>query len=122
VFKAAARLAPSALLYLTGATLPSTSSAVDARPLGLIEKEIAMVNRKSILKALTLLVTGLPLTDAWGQSNATTYRSPYTVEFTIPLQELTGDLDKSQLGDPTQESTIAFPLWYSNKVRDRYGS
>jgi cell wall-associated NlpC family hydrolase len=71
---------------------------------------------------LPLLVAGVPLSAAWGQSNDTAYRSPYTVEFTIPVQELTGDFDKRQRGDPTQESTVAFPLWYSNRARDRYGA
>jgi hypothetical protein len=80
-----------------------------------------MSNRYSTLIALVLLVGWLPLEDVRGQDKDAAYRSPYSVEFTIALKELTADFDKGLRGDPTQESSVAFANWYSGDVRAKYG-
>lgn len=80
-----------------------------------------MPYRKSTLTALMVLVGGLPLAGAGDQGKEAPYRSPYSVAFTIPLKELTGDFDNGQRGDAAQQSSVALANWYSKEVRDRYG-
>ncbi len=82
-----------------------------------------MSNRKCTVIALTLLIGGMPLADVRAQNKDTAYRSPYSVEFTIPLKDLLGDFDKGAVArsDPGQESSVAFANWYSKEVRDKYG-
>lgn len=50
------------------------------------------------------------------------YRSPYSVEFSFPRQELLEDILSGARGGPKDESSIPFQSWNSAHVRDRYGS
>jgi hypothetical protein len=49
-----------------------------------------------------------------------TYRSPYTVEFTLPKPELVGDLERTERGDPRLEAEIPHEHWYSRRTLERW--
>lgn len=53
---------------------------------------------------------------------ATGYRSPYMVEFTHPLEELVGDLERTERGDPRLEAEIPFAQWYGHRTLERWHS
>jgi len=46
--------------------------------------------------------------------------SAYRLEFTFPLDELVGDLEHTERGDPTLESEIPHRHWYSHETRRRF--
>src|SRR4051812_9809897 len=48
------------------------------------------------------------------------YRSPYRVEFTVPLAELIGDLERTERGDRRVEAEIPFHQWYSPRTLERW--
>lgn len=48
------------------------------------------------------------------------YRSPYRIEFTLPLEELVGDLMQSERGDPRLEGEVAHEHWYSHRTLERW--
>ncbi|QEH38942.1 NlpC/P60 family protein [Aquisphaera giovannonii] len=50
------------------------------------------------------------------------YRSPYGVEFTYPVAELIGDLERTERGDPRLEAEIPFAHWYSKRTLERWHS
>ena len=55
------------------------------------------------------------------QDQGKTYRSPYTVKFTFPLSDLTGDLAHGVRSDPRLQASVPFSDWYSRQIRERYG-
>ena len=64
------------------------------------------------------LVVGMMGRGAMGQEGA--YQSPYRVEFTIPTEELVGDLDGTERGDRRREAGIPHGEWYSPRARERW--
>jgi hypothetical protein len=48
------------------------------------------------------------------------YQSPYSVKFTVSLEELTGDLEGSR-GDIKNQSSVKFQSWYADSTKSRYG-
>jgi cell wall-associated NlpC family hydrolase len=50
------------------------------------------------------------------------YASPYHLAFTSKLDDLVGDLDHTERGDPRRESSTPHEHWYSHKVRERFGA
>src|SRR5581483_2317030 len=50
------------------------------------------------------------------------YRSPYRAEFTRPTEELIGDIERSERGDPRIESEVPPQEWYSHRVREHWGA
>jgi hypothetical protein len=56
------------------------------------------------------------------KSKESTYQSPYSVKFTLPLSELTGDFKTGVRGDPHDEATVPFSEWYSAKIRETKGA
>jgi hypothetical protein len=50
------------------------------------------------------------------------YRSPYRVEFTLPPEELIGDLERTERGDPRMEAEVPFHQWYSRRTLERWRS
>lgn len=48
------------------------------------------------------------------------YRSPYSVQFSLPLAELLHDI-KGPRGDPRDESSVHFAEWYSGHIKKQYG-
>jgi hypothetical protein len=50
------------------------------------------------------------------------YRSPYSVQFSYPLKELLGDIERTPRGDPRDQSSVHFRDWYSPQVRKHYGA
>lgn len=53
---------------------------------------------------------------------AAAYRSPYAVEFTLPREELVGDLDKTERGDFRVEAEVPFTQWYGHRTLERWHS
>jgi cell wall-associated NlpC family hydrolase len=49
------------------------------------------------------------------------YQSPYAVNFSYPLGELIGDIQRGERGQPHQESSVPFAEWYSLRVRRQFG-
>jgi cell wall-associated NlpC family hydrolase len=77
--------------------------------------------------AVTFVVTQAGVTPARAQervaqNDAAAYQSPYRVKFSVNPTELTGDLDRTERGDPRIESEIAFPQWYSGRTLERWHS
>jgi cell wall-associated NlpC family hydrolase len=52
----------------------------------------------------------------------TPYRSPYSVEFTVPMGELLEDIEKGTRGDPKHQSSVPFDDWYTLRIREKYGA
>lgn len=50
------------------------------------------------------------------------YRTPYGVEFRHPVEELIGDLIRTDRGDPRREAEVPHDRWYAAEVRRRWGS
>jgi cell wall-associated NlpC family hydrolase len=50
------------------------------------------------------------------------YRSPYRVEFSLPLPELVGDLERTERGDRRIEAEVPHEEWYSRRVLERWGA
>jgi hypothetical protein len=75
----------------------------------------------SALLAAAILLTSADAGEP-EQAKGTNYRSPYSVQFTFPLTELTGDLQHDGRGDPRLESSVLFVEWYSALVRKRFGA
>lgn len=48
------------------------------------------------------------------------YRSPYRVEFSYPLGELIGDLERTERGDHRLQAEIPFRQWYSARTLERW--
>jgi hypothetical protein len=47
------------------------------------------------------------------------YRSPYRVEFTLPREELVGDLERTERGDYRLEGEVPFAQWYTPRILER---
>src|SRR5438105_5520482 len=78
---------------------------------------------KSLLVRYRTVSAGFLL--AAGVLNAadrSTYRSPYSVEFTFKQEELIGDILSGTRANPKDESTIPFTTWYSDSTKKRQGS
>lgn len=75
---------------------------------------------KVIMKSVLLLLL-LPLSLAWAEDRAT-YRSPYSVKFTFPEEELIADLLKGPRSDVKDQSSVKYQSWYDLNTRKRYGS
>ncbi len=71
----------------------------------------------ALLFALILISTAVQ--DALAADNAT-YQSPYSVNFSIPVNKLIGDLQNSERGSPQLESTVPYRDWY--RSREQLGS
>lgn len=79
-----------------------------------------MSSRSPLTVAVWLV---FPVLSASAQAPAKSeYKSPYSVKFTVPYEELVADLAKTQRGDPRNESTLPFPEWYTRHARERFGS
>jgi hypothetical protein len=50
------------------------------------------------------------------------YRSPYRVEYSLPLPELVGDLERTERGDRRIEAAIPHEEWYSRRALERWGA
>jgi len=50
------------------------------------------------------------------------YRSPYRVEFTTPVRELVGDLERTERGDSRRSAEVPPSEWFSRVVRERFGA
>lgn len=72
----------------------------------------------AVLLTLALLVP----TSADEAPKEKPYRSPYNVKYSIPEEDLIGDLLKGPRGDPREQSEVPHKDWYSHAVRTRYGS
>lgn len=67
-------------------------------------------------------LAAIPTLPVLAQAPKGEYRSPYSVKFTVPQDQLVADLAKTPRGDPRNESTVAFGEWYSARVREKWGS
>lgn len=66
---------------------------------------------------------GAPLAEAQEQAEESgEYRSPYRVEFTIPREELIGDLERTERGDRRGSAEVPHSEWYSERVLKRWGA
>ncbi len=50
------------------------------------------------------------------------YTSPYSVQFTFPVEELIGDIVHGPRGEVKLLSSVPFDEWYSPKVKTRWGA
>ncbi len=50
------------------------------------------------------------------------YRSPYSVNFSFPKEELLFDILKGHRGELKEESSVPYEHWNSQAVRERYGA
>lgn len=74
--------------------------------------------------ATLVLVAYPPLASAQEslKAQASAYKSPYSVKFTLPMKDLIGDIQTGPRGNIQDESTVPFAQWDSDQVRRRYGS
>jgi cell wall-associated NlpC family hydrolase len=56
-----------------------------------------------------------------GEQNRPESGAKYRLEFSYPMDDLIGDLEHSERGDPRSESEVPFHEWYSHAVRHRFG-
>ena len=57
-----------------------------------------------------------------GRKEKSGYRSPYRVEFSAPVSELIGDLERTERGDWRIESETPHGEWYTHRAREHFGS
>ena len=48
------------------------------------------------------------------------YRSPYRVEFTVPMDGLVADVERTERGDPRMEADVPFREWYAPRTLQRW--
>src|SRR3569623_2201648 len=58
---------------------------------------------------------------AVAEDREASYKTPYSVEVSVPLRELIGELESTPRGNPAVESTVPAGEWYSESVKRRYG-
>ncbi len=73
----------------------------------------------ALLLTLGLVPGILPVS---GQAESGGYRSPYSVEFSVPIDELHAVDSVPPRDDPYKESETPHHLWYSREVRRRDGA
>lgn len=76
---------------------------------------------RSIILTL-LLLAGFGLTGVGQDSSSSSYKSPYTVEFTYPIEELIPDILNGSRGDPKKQSRISYEQWYTETTKKRFGA
>ena len=70
------------------------------------------------LACATAFVLSAPAADT-GRTDA--YQSPYSVQFTYPVEDLLHDLTHGARGDVREQSSVPFAEWYAHRTRERYG-
>ncbi|HSU65364.1 MAG TPA: NlpC/P60 family protein [Tepidisphaeraceae bacterium] len=84
-----------------------------------------MRNAKPLLALFVLLTwlhTPSHADEPAAPAGATTYRSPYFLEFSYSTDALIGDLLRGPLGDPRTISAVPYDSWNSAAVRKKYGA
>ncbi|MGD9720486.1 MAG: NlpC/P60 family protein [Pirellulales bacterium] len=88
-----------------------------------------MTNPLTRREALRAIALGSVSTCALGWNPAgsrANYRlragDDYGLRFTYPLEDLIGDLETGERGDPRREAAVEHRHWYSHDVRRRYGA
>jgi hypothetical protein len=75
------------------------------------------------MKSRNLALTVWAALAALGQSapaQERAYHSPYRVEFTLPKDQLVGDLERTERGDYRLAGEIPFAHWYTPRTRERW--
>jgi hypothetical protein len=73
------------------------------------------------IRNLTLIICAAAAVlgpSAWADEAA--YRSPYRVEFTLPREELVGDLERTERGDYRLEGEVPFGHWYTRRTEEQW--
>lgn len=84
------------------------------------------MSRRTCLATLTCAYLWFAVPSlGWGQAVVAeaperVYRSPYRVEFTRPVAELVGDLERTERGDHRVEAAVPFAHWYSPRTLERW--
>lgn len=74
------------------------------------------------MRRLLLALALLPIVGHVAAQDSPAYRSPYRVEFSRPVEELIGDLERTERGDRKLEASIAHEQWYTKRTEQRFGS
>lgn len=81
---------------------------------------IASLALLTLLTTLHLSAAGILEARAQAVSqDRSTYRSPYSVQFRLSRDELVGDLERTERGDPRIEADIPFSAWYAKRTLER---
>ena len=75
-----------------------------------------------LLLALTITATAVLLPDVRADERPVKYQSPYSVRYTVPVGQLTHDLQRGERGEVRNESQIPHAEWYAPSVRKRWKS
>lgn len=78
-------------------------------------------SRRSVAAGLLFAVL-LVATTIGSAASPDAYRSPYSIEFSYPLGELIGDIQRGTRGEPREESSVPFAEWYSRETRRQFGA
>jgi NlpC/P60 family len=76
--------------------------------------------RASLVRASIGVVIGIAGLGRPVRAQERVYRSPYSVEFTLPMAELVGDLERTDRGDRRLEADLPFADWYSRGTLRRW--
>lgn len=74
-----------------------------------------MIRKVALLVCAAVAAAGGP-----SPAQEKAYRSPYRVEFSYPVAELIGDLERTERGDHRLEAEVPFHQWYSARTRERW--
>jgi len=83
-----------------------------------------LLNRRQALAAVAAAI-GAPLfpRSVFAQTaERGEYVSPYRLDYTYQRDELVGDLEHGERGDPRRQSSTPHEHWYSEKVRHKFGA
>jgi cell wall-associated NlpC family hydrolase len=76
---------------------------------------------RSSLMALTICL-GFGFSAVGQDPSAPVYTSPYSVEFTYPIEDLIPDIEHGSRADPRKQSRIPFDQWYTEATKKRFGA
>jgi cell wall-associated NlpC family hydrolase len=82
------------------------------------------LTRRQALAALAATAAAplLPRTISAREADGPAYTSPYHLAFTFERDNLVGDLEHTERGNPRRESSTPHEHWYSHETRRRFGA
>jgi cell wall-associated NlpC family hydrolase len=78
------------------------------------------MSRASLVRASIGVVVGIAVLGRPVRAQERVYRSPYRVEFTLPVAELVGDLERTDRGDRRLEADVPIAEWYTGRTLRRW--
>jgi hypothetical protein len=77
---------------------------------------------RPLLTALALVLAATRFTASAAEPEVSAYKSPYTIQFTYPVEDLIPDILHGTRADPKRQSRIPHDQWYTETTKKRFGA